>query len=63
MTPSPTLSQQIDAVVWAARHIDSAKDVVDTHGMRESEKDRFVLALLAAVETLKTLAFAREALR
>ena len=62
MPDHPTLAQQIQAVAWAARHVDARKGKVLTRAMRESERDVIEAALIAAAETLKTLDFAREAL-
>ena len=63
MTRAPTLSEQLTAVEWASRHIDAKKGRVETHGMRESEREAFEVALRAAVETLQALVYERGLLR
>jgi hypothetical protein len=59
MTDEPTLTQQITAVEWAKTHIDAKKGKVRTYAMRDTEREVFEAALGAAVETLKTMEFAR----
>jgi len=63
MTRAPSLTEQLTAVEWAARHIDDKKGRVETRGMRESEREAFEVALRAAVETLQALAYERGTLR
>jgi hypothetical protein len=60
---TPTLTQQLTAVEWASRHIDARKGRVETHGMRDSEREAFEAALRAAVETLQALVYERGTLR
>ena len=63
MTKPQTIAQQIVAVEWAARHVDGRKGVIDTHAMRESEREFIEAALHAAVETLRALEYERGTLR
>jgi hypothetical protein len=63
VTRAPTLNEQLTAVKWASRHIDAKKGRVETHGMRESEREAFEVALRAAVETLQALVYERGTLR
>jgi hypothetical protein len=53
------VSQQIEAVVWARDH---AQDIGKRARMRQAEIDEMLQRLEAAIETLETLEFAREAL-
>jgi hypothetical protein len=63
VTRRPTLTEQFTAVEWASRHIDAKKGRVETHGMRESEREAFEIALRAAVETLRAVQHEQGALR
>jgi hypothetical protein len=63
VTRPPTLSEQLQAVEWASRHIDAKKGHVETRGMRESEREAFEIALRAAFETLQALVYERGTLR
>jgi hypothetical protein len=55
----PTLTQQIDAAVWAASH---AEETGRRARMRPGEIDEMRRRLYAAIETLKHLDFMRETL-
>jgi hypothetical protein len=59
---TPTLAQQIEAVQWAAVHLDR-KQKLDQRRMRTGEVDEIRRRLEAAAETLNTMEFARETLR
>jgi hypothetical protein len=63
MTRRPTLTEQLTAVEWASRHVDARKGRVETHGMRESEREAFEVVLRAAAETLRALLNERGTLR
>ena len=61
MTPQPpSLAEQIMAVEWAENHLDAMGKAAH---MRASEIETFEKALRAALETLRTLEFARGTLR
>jgi hypothetical protein len=55
MTAGPSLRRQIQAIEWAAGHIDFRKGKIDTRGMRESERAEFEAGLREAVLTLRML--------
>lgn len=57
----PTLAQQIEAVAWAV-DILAAQERVWPHGLRDDAVKEMLHRLVAAIETLKTMAFARETL-
>jgi hypothetical protein len=58
----PSLADQIEAVEWAARHIDE-RESVWPRALRDDAVEDMRLCLLAAVETLKTMEFARATLK
>jgi hypothetical protein len=55
MTAGPSLRRQIQAIEWAAGHIDFRKGKIDTRGMRESERAEFEAGLREAILTLRTI--------
>ena len=59
---TPTLAQQIEAVQWAAVHLDR-KQKFDQRILRTGEADEIRRRLEAAAETLNMMEFARETLR
>jgi hypothetical protein len=63
MIKPQTIAQQITAVEWAARHVDAKKGRIETHAMRESEREFIEAALSAAVETLRAVEYERGTLR
>jgi hypothetical protein len=63
VTPQPpSLAQQIEAVQWAALHLDR-KQKLDQRTLRTGEADEIRRRLEAAAETLNTMEFARETLK